>query len=228
VLHLLRVMVPDRPGSLGALATAIGDAGGDIAAIDVVERSSTGAVDDVLVELAPTAATKIHETLGRLPGVVIESLEPFHEGDELSDELDALDGLPTSAGRALAAVVRMAPAVLRARWAIVLDVTDRAAVTKHASAGAPRARWAALPWLPLTSPATLDADPAWVPHAWGERPEVAAAPISLSDGVLLAIRPRGPHFRASELTRLANLAALAGLAAHGDTSGRLHTRAVGR
>jgi hypothetical protein len=35
-LYLLRVAVPDRPGALGALATAIGRAGGDIKAVDVV------------------------------------------------------------------------------------------------------------------------------------------------------------------------------------------------
>ena len=49
--YLLRVAVPDRPGSLGALATALGEVGADIVSLDVVERHDGLAVDDVLVEL---------------------------------------------------------------------------------------------------------------------------------------------------------------------------------
>jgi hypothetical protein len=53
---LLRVELPDVPGSLGRLATAIGEAGGDIEAIEIIEKGLDGlAVDDVLLELAPGA-----------------------------------------------------------------------------------------------------------------------------------------------------------------------------
>ena len=38
--YLLRVELLDRPGSLGALAVALGSVGGDILSLDVVERSS--------------------------------------------------------------------------------------------------------------------------------------------------------------------------------------------
>ena len=49
---LLRVELPDVPGSLGRLATAIGEAGGDIEAIEIVEKRHDGtAVDDVLLEM---------------------------------------------------------------------------------------------------------------------------------------------------------------------------------
>ncbi|HWG93244.1 MAG TPA: ACT domain-containing protein, partial [Mycobacteriales bacterium] len=50
---LLRVVLPDRPGMLGALATALGEAGGDILSLDVVERGPDGAVDDLVVALPP-------------------------------------------------------------------------------------------------------------------------------------------------------------------------------
>src|SRR6059058_2426042 len=49
--YLLRVVLPDRPGMLGAVATALGEAGADILSLDVVERGPAGAVDDLLVEL---------------------------------------------------------------------------------------------------------------------------------------------------------------------------------
>jgi len=48
---LLRVELPDVPGSLGRLASAIGSAGGDIEALEIVEKRHDGtAVDDVLLE----------------------------------------------------------------------------------------------------------------------------------------------------------------------------------
>ena len=51
--YLLRVLLPDRPGMLGAVATALGEAGADILSVDVVERSAGVAVDDLIVELPP-------------------------------------------------------------------------------------------------------------------------------------------------------------------------------
>ncbi len=41
---LLRVELPDVPGSLGRLATAIGEAGGDIEAIEIVEKRHDGVI----------------------------------------------------------------------------------------------------------------------------------------------------------------------------------------
>ena len=46
--YLLRVELPDVPGSLGRVATAIGMAGGGIEAIEIVHAGRrTTAVDDV-------------------------------------------------------------------------------------------------------------------------------------------------------------------------------------
>ena len=44
MLYLLRVSVPDRPGALGALASAIGTAGGDITAVDAIRREIAEAI----------------------------------------------------------------------------------------------------------------------------------------------------------------------------------------
>src|SRR4051812_39693901 len=61
VSYLLRLVVPDRPGILGAVATALGDVGVDIVSLDVLERGQGVAVDDVVVDLPPD----------RLPGSLI-------------------------------------------------------------------------------------------------------------------------------------------------------------
>jgi hypothetical protein len=220
VLHLLRVLVPDRPGSLGAVAMAIGEAGGDITAVDVVERSREGAVDDVLVDVDEDGSGRIRESLSRLPGVVVESFQPFTEGDQLSDGLNVVDGLLETTSRTMAAIVRMAPAVVRARWVVVLKMADGGAATTQASAGAPWGRWATLPWLPLTSARRVEADPSWVLHGWGDNPELAAAPVGSSALALLAIRTSGPRFRPAEVAKLANLAALAMLVAHSESGQR--------
>ncbi len=215
MLYLLRVSVPDRPGALGALASAIGEAGGDITAVDVVERGLSAAVDDVLVETPDaTSADTILAKLTTLPAVVIEAWQPFTEGDQLRDGLDIVDGLGSTASRALAAITRIAPAVLRARWVVIIDQVNSGVAITQASAGAPWVRWSALPWFPLPTAGVVEADPAWLPHDWGGDPQLAAAPVGDSRMALLAVRPAGPRFRPAEIAKLANLAAIAALAAH--------------
>ena len=44
-----RIELVDRPGSLGSLAVALGSAGADILSLDVVERMSGYAIDDLVV-----------------------------------------------------------------------------------------------------------------------------------------------------------------------------------
>ena len=215
MLYLLRVSVPDRPGALGALASAIGEAGGDITAVDVVERSLAAAVDDVLVDTADAASAEtILARLETLPAIVIEAWQPFTEGDQLREGLDIVDGLGSTASRALAAITRIAPAVLRARWVVIIDQVNSGVAITQASAGAPWVRWSALPWFPLPSAGIVGADPAWLPHDWGDDPQLAAAPVGESQMALLAVRPTGPRFRSAEIAKLANLAAIAALAAH--------------
>ena len=51
--YLLRLVVPDKPGLLGAVATALGHAEIDIVSVDVLERANGVAVDDVVVDLPP-------------------------------------------------------------------------------------------------------------------------------------------------------------------------------
>ena len=48
-LFRLNVAIPDRPGSLGLLASAIGAAGGDIRALAVVKSEDGRGYDDITV-----------------------------------------------------------------------------------------------------------------------------------------------------------------------------------
>ncbi|HYU65988.1 MAG TPA: ACT domain-containing protein, partial [Jatrophihabitantaceae bacterium] len=71
-------MLPDRPGALGAVATALGTAGADILSVDVIERSAGYAVDELVLELPPD---KLPDSLltaaSTVPGVRVESIRPY-------------------------------------------------------------------------------------------------------------------------------------------------------
>jgi UTP:GlnB (protein PII) uridylyltransferase len=75
--YRLRVWLPDRPGALGLVASRIGAVGGDIVAVDILERSEGRAVDEFIVEL-PTDSlvallrTEVHE----VDGATVEEVTP--------------------------------------------------------------------------------------------------------------------------------------------------------
>lgn len=214
VTYLLRVLLPDRPGSLGAVASAIGNAGGDIVSLDVVERGPEGAVDDILVELSSGLADVLITAAQSVPGVVVESLRPYLGGRDIHRDLELVDALAASPVAALASFTAHAPGVFRAGWALLLRHTSTDTGTdlrvEHASAGAPDTSELEFPWLPLPAARRLDRSEPWVPQRWEVLGmEMAAAPVGSSDLVVLIGRPGGPRFRASEVLRLAHLAGIA-------------------
>ena len=48
---LMRVALPDRPGSLGAVASALGTVKADIVAVEIVEKYEGYAIDDFMLSL---------------------------------------------------------------------------------------------------------------------------------------------------------------------------------
>ena len=92
---LLRVELPDVPGSLGRLATAIGEAGGDIEAIEIVEKRHDGtAVDDVLLEMHGGAMPdSIVSACNALDGVKVLWISRYAAGGNLFLDLEAVEEL---------------------------------------------------------------------------------------------------------------------------------------
>lgn len=205
--YLLRVILPDRPGMLGAVATALGDVGGDIVSLDVVERGPEGAVDDLLVQLPAGGLADVLITAAQsVPGVIVESLRPYLGADDLHRDLELVDELAAAPTDALRLLVELAPGVFRAGWALL--ITDGSVVAS--SAGSPDLTGVALPWLPLTTARRMHSHEEWVPARWDALgTELVAAPVGASDRVILVGRPGGPTFRASEVLRLAHLAGIA-------------------
>ena len=50
-MYLLRVVLPDRPGSLGSVASALGAAQADINAVEIVEKGDGFVIDDFMLSL---------------------------------------------------------------------------------------------------------------------------------------------------------------------------------
>jgi hypothetical protein len=212
VSYLLRLVVPDRPGILGAVATALGDAGIDIVSVDVLERSSGVAVDDIVVELpADRLADSLITAATAVPGVQVESLRPFAGPMDTHRELDLLEALaPAGEGTAKVLAAEL-PRVFRSGWAVVLCRSGAEVTVLAASDAAPSLDNVPLPWLPMSSPLLLPSDSEWVPERWQEMAvEMMAAPLdSVSGTAVLLGRSGGPAFRRSELLRLTHLTGLA-------------------
>jgi hypothetical protein len=211
VSYLLRLVVPDRPGILGAVATALGSAGNDIVSVDVLERGNGVAVDDIVVEL-PTdrVADSLITAATAVPGVQVESLRPFAGPLDTHRELDLLEALaPAGEGTAKVLAAEL-PRVFRSGWAVVLAGTGAETALLAASDAAPSLEGMVLPWLPLSSPLLLPSEAEWVPERWQEMAvEMMAAPLGTEGTAVLLGRSGGPVFRRSELLRLAHLTGLA-------------------
>ena len=76
-LFQLNVAIPDRPGSLGLLASAIGAAGGDIRALAVVKAEDGKGFDDITVAIPGNDATDLLNVLGAIVGVEVLSIIPL-------------------------------------------------------------------------------------------------------------------------------------------------------
>jgi ACT domain-containing protein len=67
--YVVRIALPDRPGALGLVASRIGAVGGDIVAINILERDDGQAVDEFVIEigghhLIELLRSEIHEVDG--------------------------------------------------------------------------------------------------------------------------------------------------------------------
>ncbi len=75
-LFTLQVSLPDRPGSLGMLASAIGTAGADIRELVVLRSEGGTGYDQITVAVPGTDSTDLVEILNSIGGVQVLSVEP--------------------------------------------------------------------------------------------------------------------------------------------------------
>ncbi|HEX5862236.1 MAG TPA: amino acid-binding protein [Nocardioides sp.] len=192
---LLRVELPDVPGSLGRLATAIGEAGGDIGAIEIIEKGLDGrAVDDVLLETVPGALPdSIVSACTALEGVRVLWISRYAAGGNLFLDLEAVEELTAHPERALDRLVDLLPVVFRCDWGARVH---RSAGMLHASEAAPPT----VPWVPLDRTTRLEVE---------DDLNLACAVRIDDDEIVVMARRGGPEFLDSELARLEHLTSLA-------------------
>ena len=71
----IRVALPDRPGSLGAVASAIGFAGGDIGLVVLSSEGGRG-IDDITVAFPGNDPQDLINVLSAIGGVEVISVTP--------------------------------------------------------------------------------------------------------------------------------------------------------
>jgi hypothetical protein len=142
---VVRVVLPDRPGALGLVASRIGALGGDIVGIDVLERGERLAIDEFSVvlgaaDLAPLLVREIEEVDGASVEecrVVEAFADPRLDALESAEQLAAAPSADALRGQLVRGVV----AAFTAEWSALLpahaDDPTFAPVTAGAAPDAP-------------------------------------------------------------------------------------------
>jgi len=207
--YLLRVALPDVPGSLGRVAAAIGEAGGDIEAIEIVEHRDDGtAVDDVLLETPPgVMPDSIVSVCNQLDGVDVLWVSRYGAGGNLFLDLEAVEALTASPATAFDELVDLLPITFRADWALRVRRTGDEVRVLHRTSAAPDTAQGRADWFPARRTGRPELPPDWADANEGTL--LASAPLGGEDDLVLFGRRGGPEVLDSELARLGHLAALA-------------------
>ncbi|PKH40189.1 ACT domain-containing protein [Nocardioides alpinus] len=193
--YLMRVELPDVPGSLGRVASAIGEAGGDIEAIEIVEKRDGFAVDDVLLEIpSGTMPDSIISACSTLDGVSVLWISRYAAGGNLFLDLEVVESLTEDPTTARDRLVDLLPIAFRVDWAARIRRGADGLVVVHATDAAPTS----FELGEITGPTRLPGDETYV--------ELAAP---FGDDLMLLGRRGGPEFLDSELARLEHLLGLA-------------------
>jgi len=207
---VVRVWLEDRPGSLGQLASKIGEVGGDLIGIDILERDGARAVDELTVELpAGCNPEDLAKAISQLPGVEVEDLRHLVVRLPRSgrDPLDAAVLVAESIGPAelLNTLAQGVCAAFACDWSTVLDLAGSVATALAETGDPPSPAWLGAFIAGATAGLSLsDGDGVVL----GGPRDVAWAQLDSSDLVVVAGRD-GPPFRSRERLQLKQLCRVA-------------------
>ncbi len=206
-MFLLRVTLPDRPGSLGSVATAMGGVGGDINAVEIVEKRDGWVVDDFIVDLPPN---QLPETLvtacQNLSDVSVEWISRYPEGGGLQSDLEALERMTAEPEHAAETLVSLCPVVFRSHWAALISIGPNGPEPTFSTTLAPDLTpESAGHFAPFDATHRVELPSGWI-RGWGET-TVVITPVTQNRTIVIG-RLGGPAFMDSEIARLHHLAGL--------------------
>jgi hypothetical protein len=207
VMLLLRVQLPDRPGSLGAVASALGTVGADIYAVEIVDRGVDYAIDDFMLNLPGTVLPEsLLSACSQIEGVRVLWVSRYHSDWGVESDIATLNRMANDPKHGGEILTEESPIVFHSSWAMLVDVT--AGTVLASSELAPEItgeHLAAFGAMDSTYTAELAAE--WQP-GWGDT-LIAVAALTGQRAIVIG-RSGGPVYLPAELVRLQHLATLAG------------------
>jgi len=202
---LMRVTLPHHPGSLGAVASAMGTIGADIRAIHIVEKYAGVAVNDFVVELPPEQTREsLVLVCEAVEGVRVEWVASHPSGGNLQSDLETASQMVAEPGRAAEILAEAASIIFGSDWSLVVDTSGPPTVVFE-TAAAPQPDCSSLMLLgPFDAPHLVELSADWLPG----QSSGSAAVVPLIRQHALVVGRAGPRFREPELVRLTHLATL--------------------
>ena len=199
----MRVGLPNRPGALGAVASALGGIGADINLVEIVEKRGDVEVDDLILDLpADQSVESLVAACDSLAGVEVEWVRNYPRGGGIELDVELHRRMAADSSLAGETLVSAAPLVFRAQWSLLLQVSAVPHVT-FSTPGAPRVdAGTAGRFRPFDQVHRVVLESGWLP-GWDAHHAVLAP---MGDGQVVIVGRRGePAFFRSELARLAHL-----------------------
>ncbi len=208
MLARIRLSVPDRPGSLGMVTSAIGAVGADIVKIDVLESESGRALDDVFMVVRDvTHLNSVRDRLTNMPTLTVMGLQYPAPPVTGHADLELIDQVLSHPERGLQTLVDGAPHAFGADWAALIeygaDSTMIGVLTM--SVHSPSADQVL-----ITSPSRLASIRVTPPGASAPYGGAALIPIGSGPLALVLVREEGPEFHRSELWRVGQVGQIIG------------------
>lgn len=186
--YVLRLWLPDFPGTLGRVAAAIGQAGGDVIGIEILERGAGMAIDELIVVIPSDAENAMEQLIAEVSQVEGVAVEDVHTValDRPDQSVLALDTaaqiMESPRDERLEATCELVREMLESDWCTIMR--RDAAIPLAVSGDVPDLPWV-IAFLAGTTHLAGDAAHEHTPA------DIAWAPLDLLDSVIVIGRIRG-------------------------------------
>ncbi|GDX27306.1 MAG: ACT domain-containing protein [Ilumatobacteraceae bacterium] len=186
--YVLRLWLPDFPGTLGRVAAAIGQAGGDVIGIEILERGAGMAIDELIVVIPSDAENAMEQLIAEVSQVEGVAVEDVHTValDRPDQSVLALDTaariMESPRDERLEATCELVREMLESDWCTIMRRDT--AIPLAVSGDVPDLPWV-IAFLAGTTHLAGDAAHEHTPA------DIAWAPLDLLDAVIVIGRIRG-------------------------------------